>query len=131
MLMRNKMKSTITINVLLLLLLIISSCRATEDTEQKPNVIVIIADDLGWADIGYNNPRVYTPNLDKLAINIGSKGFDGIHKSLCYRSGTNRQKTDSLENHGGFACHFICSPRFTSYFQRILGTGKSRPRSIC
>jgi arylsulfatase A-like enzyme len=33
----------------------------------KPNVIVIISDDQGWADIGFNNPRVYTPHLDMLA----------------------------------------------------------------
>lgn len=34
----------------------------------QPNVLVIIADDLGWGDIGYNNPgKVYTPNLDQLA----------------------------------------------------------------
>lgn len=33
-----------------------------------PNVLVIITDDQGWADIGYNNPEhVYTPNLDRLA----------------------------------------------------------------
>jgi len=35
--------------------------------DHRPNVIVIISDDQGWADIGYNNPRVYTPNLDRLA----------------------------------------------------------------
>jgi arylsulfatase A-like enzyme len=35
--------------------------------EERPNVIVIISDDQGWADIGYNNPAVYTPNLDRLA----------------------------------------------------------------
>jgi arylsulfatase A-like enzyme len=34
---------------------------------QQPNVIVIISDDQGWADIGYNNAKVYTPNLDQLA----------------------------------------------------------------
>lgn len=34
---------------------------------QQPNVVVILADDQGWADIGYNNPAVYSPNLDKLA----------------------------------------------------------------
>ena len=34
---------------------------------ERPNVIVIISDDQGWADIGYNNPNVYTPHLDKLA----------------------------------------------------------------
>lgn len=34
----------------------------------KPNIVVIITDDQGWADIGYNNPeKVYTPNLDRLA----------------------------------------------------------------
>lgn len=32
-----------------------------------PNVLVILSDDQGWADIGYNNPRVVTPNLDQLA----------------------------------------------------------------
>jgi arylsulfatase A-like enzyme len=34
---------------------------------EKPNIIFIITDDQGWGDIGYNNPNVYTPNLDKLA----------------------------------------------------------------
>ena len=34
----------------------------------KPNVVVIVTDDQGWGDIGYNNPvKVYTPNLDRLA----------------------------------------------------------------
>jgi arylsulfatase A-like enzyme len=34
---------------------------------ERPNVIIIISDDQGWADIGYNNPKVYSPNLDQLA----------------------------------------------------------------
>jgi len=33
----------------------------------KPNVVVIIADDLGWNDIGTRNPKIVTPNLVKLA----------------------------------------------------------------
>jgi arylsulfatase A-like enzyme len=40
---------------------------ARQEKHKRPNVVIIIADDMGWADIGYNNPRVYTPNLDKLA----------------------------------------------------------------
>lgn len=42
---------------------VLSRCATTE----KPNVLVIVTDDQGWADIGYNNPNVYTPHLDKLA----------------------------------------------------------------
>jgi len=34
---------------------------------KQPNIIVIITDDQGWGDIGYNNPKVYTPHLDALA----------------------------------------------------------------
>jgi len=45
-----------------------SLLRGGEPTAREhPNVIVIISDDQGWADIGYNNPKVYTPHLDKLA----------------------------------------------------------------
>ena len=32
----------------------------------KPNVLVILADDLGWNDIGLNNPYLKTPNIDSL-----------------------------------------------------------------
>jgi arylsulfatase A-like enzyme len=33
----------------------------------QPNVIIILTDDQGWGDVGYNNQKVYTPNIDKLA----------------------------------------------------------------
>lgn len=38
----------------------------------KPNVIYILADDLGRDDVGWRNPEIKTPNLDKLA-NTGAK----------------------------------------------------------
>lgn len=36
--------------------------------QTRPNVVFIVVDDYGWADVGYNGSRFYeTPNIDKLA----------------------------------------------------------------
>ena len=33
----------------------------------KPHVVYILADDLGWNEVSWNNPGFLTPNLEKLA----------------------------------------------------------------
>ena len=33
----------------------------------RPNILLIVTDDQGWADIGYHNDEVRTPHLDRLA----------------------------------------------------------------
>jgi arylsulfatase A-like enzyme len=46
----------------------ISGTNTGETSEGKPNIIFILADDLGWAELGcYGNKFNETPNLDKLA----------------------------------------------------------------
>jgi arylsulfatase A-like enzyme len=34
--------------------------------DHSPNILLIVADDTGWNDIGYHNPRIFTPNIDQL-----------------------------------------------------------------
>lgn len=51
---------------LLLVVLGLSSSRAEEN--QKPNVVLIVADDLGYREVGsFGQKRIKTPNLDRLA----------------------------------------------------------------
>ncbi len=40
---------------------------ANNETKSPPNIIMIMADDLGWGDVGFNgNDVVMTPHLDKM-----------------------------------------------------------------
>lgn len=45
------------------------SAHATGRRDRMPNIVVILADDLGWADVSPNNPDTFyeTPNLERLA----------------------------------------------------------------
>ena len=50
---------------------------------RNPNVIIVITDDQGYGDIGYNgNPHLITPNLDKFAgESIRFNNFNVLHCS--------------------------------------------------
>src|SRR6476660_4749011 len=97
----------------LLLLFAIGSVSAGALTT-PPNIVVILADDLGYGDVGFNGcPDIPTPNIDSIAAN-------GV---LC---------TD------GYATHPFCSPSraglITGRYQQRFGhdsgptLGSTNPR---
>ncbi|XP_068231884.1 arylsulfatase B-like [Palaemon carinicauda] len=46
-----------------------ASMSTKQMAQRKPHIILIVADDLGWNDVSWNNPYVVTPHLHDLAIN--------------------------------------------------------------
>src|SRR6476619_2213690 len=53
----------------------------------RPNIIYILADDLGWTDLGCQGSKYYeTPNIDKLAA-------DGLRFTNGYTCGPHCQPT--------------------------------------
>ena len=57
-------------------------------TNSQPNVLLILADDLGYGDVGANNPdsRIPTPHLDRMAAS--GMRFTDAHASAAQCSPT-------------------------------------------
>jgi arylsulfatase A-like enzyme len=63
--------------------LVVPGClAASEAPKRKPNIIFILADDLGYADLGcYGQKQIRTPNVDRLAA-------EGTRFTNCYAGST-------------------------------------------
>ncbi len=58
------------------------ACLACESREGRPNIVFILADDLGYADLGVHGcPDIPTPNIDRLAA-------DGVRLTDAYSNGS-------------------------------------------
>lgn len=67
-----------------------SACNAQEDNKNsRPNILVILADDLGYSDLGCYGSEIHTPNLDRLAQ-------QGVRFSRFYNAGRSCPSRASL-----------------------------------
>ncbi len=49
------------------LLLLLALFAGGIEADERPNIIVMVADDIGWADVGFHGGEIDTPSLDRLA----------------------------------------------------------------
>lgn len=78
------MKSNLKKILIVVVLFLSICCRNLNGQTAKPNLIVIMADDLGYADVGFNGCQdIPTPNIDRIADNgvIFTNGY--VTYSVC------------------------------------------------
>ncbi|MGI9571143.1 MAG: sulfatase-like hydrolase/transferase, partial [Desulfobulbia bacterium] len=66
------MREILVLGLISTLILVASGCQQRQETEgqlstTKPNILLMVADDLGYSDIGAFGGEIATPTLDALA----------------------------------------------------------------
>ncbi|MEX2214820.1 MAG: sulfatase-like hydrolase/transferase, partial [Phycisphaeraceae bacterium] len=62
-------RSRFLLSAIMLLVFCIGTLVTTPARAQlsPPNIIILLADDLGWGDVGYHGSKIATPHIDRLA----------------------------------------------------------------
>jgi arylsulfatase B len=73
-----------------------------------PNIVFIVADDLGWNDVGYHGGTIKTPNIDQLARD--GLRFNRFYVSAVCSPSRATLLTGRYPDRYGFATHAISFP---------------------
>jgi arylsulfatase len=69
----------------IVLAVLVGTCLVIQAEEKKPNVLVILTDDLGFSDLGCYGSEIPTPNLDRLAAK-GLRFSNFYNTAKCHSS---------------------------------------------
>ena len=76
----------------ILVLLIVPARASVAAAPSKPNVVIILADDMGYSDAGCYGGEIHTPNIDRLAA--GGIRFTDFHNTArCWPSRARRVRS--------------------------------------
>src|SRR5688572_33153106 len=65
---KNNMRTHRTVKTILATLALLVCFAANASAAERPNIVIIFADDLGYGDLGcYGSPTIRTPHLDRMA----------------------------------------------------------------
>ena len=102
--MINVPKSITTLAVILLATPAAFPAAEPGEAATKPNILIILVDDMGYSDIGCFGGEIHTPNIDRLAAN-GMKFSQMYNTAKCYptraslQTGVYFQRTDRDFSH--------------------------------
>ncbi len=91
---------------------------------QRPNVVLIIADDMAWDDCGaYGNPKVRTPHIDRLARE--GMRFDRafVTASSCSPSRSSILTGRYPHNTGAEELHWPLPPEQVTFVEKLKASG--------
>lgn len=69
----------------LILFTTLSNCQRSPSIDNRPNVILILVDDMGYSDLGAYGSEISTPNIDRLAFE-GVRFTNAYNTSKCFPS---------------------------------------------
>ncbi|MDF7826163.1 arylsulfatase [Pontiellaceae bacterium B12227] len=96
-----KVVMTYPAGIILLLHVVLFLCAPVRADPSRPNIVLILADDMGWSDLGCYGGEIKTPNLDRLAQNgIRFRQFRNTAKCMtsraCLLTGVYAQQCDMM-----------------------------------
>ena len=100
-----------------------------QSKDERPNVIMILADDLGWSDLGCYGSSIETPNLDRLAEHgIRFTQFHNTAKCFtsrsCLLTGLYAQQNNIARGPGNFKNAVTLGEVLREAGYRTLASGK-------
>src|SRR4051794_22460230 len=106
-----------------LLCVTIASARAAE-VPKRPNVVLIIADDLAWDDCeAFGNPKVKTPNIDRLAREGMRFDRTFVTASSCSPSRSSLITGRYPHNTDAEELHWPLPPRQVTFVEKLKASG--------
>ena len=110
------------------LIVLSSSCRNNTAREDKPNIVIINIDDMGWKDVGFMGSEYYeTPNIDQFA-SLGMVFMNGYTAaSNCAPSRASLMTGKWTSRHGIYTVN--SSERGASKHRKLIPTKNTRTLS--
>ena len=53
--------------------MLLTAAFGTVSPPSRPHLVLLVADDLGWADVSYQGSKFHTPHIDRLALSEGGQ----------------------------------------------------------